>query len=561
MTTASAREAVILRALATRVDADDAEAQNNLGALLVARGLVREGADAFVAARRRDPSLTVALRNLEVAVAQSGELAARAEALRSAAFADPERRDGWLALARWHAALAHEAEALEAADSLLALDPTDAEASALAIAVLLDAGRPDDAAARAQAAVAHAPLEARWRRLLAHAQYHGGRYADALASCQDALRCDPDDADAQLLQAFVLGDLGRTDEARRALRTAVLLQPSLGRTEPNRALDDYDARRFESLAPGRQAARRSGRMFVPVDTVPAAHTIGVAARALGFGAAATASFRVAATGDAAAPSIEALAELALDAGDPAEALGRVEALLADAPGRASLWNARGVALHHLGRLDEAETSYRRAGAGAGTEAVATNNLAVVLAQTGRVRDALVTLLPLVAAPSPSRAARLNVARLFAQGAHPAQALPHYQGLLAEDPQDAEAWRGAATVLARLGRLEEARTAGTRLVHLRPGDAAARAELDDVRVRLGEVASALDEPPSAGSAATPPAFWLLTRRAGGVLATLPATAVEPEAVHSATPPFRFDPSRLDVLFAALRSPRRAGTGAR
>lgn len=551
MRIATPREAAILRGFAARVDAADADALNNLGVLFAQRGLMPEAAEALISARRLDPSLVVAQRNLEVVLAQGGALATRGDRLRDDAFAHPERREAWLALARWHAAVGHEVEALEAADSLLALDPADPTATALAIEVLLEAGRPDDAALRASDAIRREPTVGRWRRLLADARYHAGRYAEALAATQEALQCDPDDADALLLQAFVLGDLGRVDEARRVYRSAVLLRPAIGRGEANRSLDEYDPRRFEALAPGRQAQRRSGRLLVPDEATPAAHTIGLAARALGHGSAATAAFQQVLATEASPSSGEALAELALDAGDAATAFARYDALCATAADRAEWWTGRGVALHQLGRLGEAEASYRRALACKADALPASNNLAVVLAQRGQAREALVMLLTAVEAAPALSALRVNLARALALGSEPALSLAQYERVLQSDPEEADAWYGAGTVLQRLGRLEDALHAYARAVQVRPGFTAAATALTSVRARLGEPG---DVASSSGHLPPPPAFRLLVAR-GTACVTL-STRAEP-ADRAPVPAFQLDSAALDALFRALRRPSDRG----
>ena len=552
MRAATPHEAAILRGFAARVDAEDADALNNLGVLLVQRGLVADGVAALVAARLRDPMLVVAQRNLEVALARGGAVSAQGEALRAEAFAHPERREAWLTLARWHVALGHEAEALEAADSLLALDPADATATALAIGVLLEAGRPEDAALRAEAAIDREPTVARWRCLLAEARYHVGRYTEALQAGQDALRCDPDAADAHLLLAYVLGDLGRGDEAHRAFQSAVLLRAAIGRGDANRALDEYDPRRFEALAPGRQAQRRSGAMLVAPDAVPAAHLIGVAARALGHGRAAAAAFHQVLETDESPQSAEALAELALDAGDAEAAFRRYDALCEAQTDRAAWWNGRGVALQQLGRLAEAESSYRRALSGDATDLPATNNLAVVLAQRGRLREALVTLLAAVEAAPSSAPLRLNLACALAMGPHPALALPHYRTVLTTDAEDADAWYGAGTVLARLDRSEDAVAAFARAVQVRPELRAASDALAIARARVGDA----PEPTAGGRASAPvlPDFRLLVERAVGHR-SLPLTAVTPE--HRPPVPFAPTAAELDAHFSSLQRTGRGG----
>ena len=63
----SERDRAVLRGFASRVDANDAGAHNNLGVLYYNKGMLDEAVTAFINALRIDPRMTTAERNLHIA--------------------------------------------------------------------------------------------------------------------------------------------------------------------------------------------------------------------------------------------------------------------------------------------------------------------------------------------------------------------------------------------------------------------------------------------------------------------------------------------------------------
>ena len=68
----SERDRAVLRGFASRVDANDAGAHNNLGVLYYNKGMLDEAVTAFINALRIDPRMTTAERNLHIAWRETG---------------------------------------------------------------------------------------------------------------------------------------------------------------------------------------------------------------------------------------------------------------------------------------------------------------------------------------------------------------------------------------------------------------------------------------------------------------------------------------------------------
>src|SRR5439155_1651798 len=67
--------------------------------------------------------------------------------------------------------------------------------------------------------------------------------AEALQALEKAVELNPDNAHAHYLMAFVLGDMGRHQEARAASKRAIQLNPPLARAQTNLSLERYNAER------------------------------------------------------------------------------------------------------------------------------------------------------------------------------------------------------------------------------------------------------------------------------------------------------------------------------
>jgi protein O-GlcNAc transferase len=128
------------------------------------------------------------------------------------------------------------------------------------------------------------------------------------------------------------------------------------------------------------------------------------------------------------------------------------------PGAVDSWINRGVALRELGRLPEAEASYRRALALAPADAVAVNNLANVVGSQGRAGEA-VELYRRAVELDPAYAdakANLGVALRDAGGADgEAQALTLLETAIADHPGNVHIINAYGNTLRQAGRIDEA----------------------------------------------------------------------------------------------------------
>ena len=122
------RERAILQSFAARIDAEDAGAHNNLGVLYFTKGLIDAAADEFAHALDRDPKMTVAQRNLEIACMSTGLYGRRVSELTERIAQGDAALDARRSLARLHLLLGEHADAITQFDALVNADPTDAEA-------------------------------------------------------------------------------------------------------------------------------------------------------------------------------------------------------------------------------------------------------------------------------------------------------------------------------------------------------------------------------------------------------------------------------------------------
>ncbi len=234
-------EAAIAR-LVSATDIGDAAAQNNLGVVLQRAGRTADAQRAFGRAVALDGGMSIARRNLR-SLAPDTTLASAAGWAR--VRADATDADAWRALVRHHTARDEFEAAGDALTRWEAASPTIVAPALERARWALDAGRPDEALAaiaRARAgAGSHArtgdvALFAMLDLLEARAAYQCGDATRALAAVERARAVTPDDAEAELLRSFVLGELGATAAAAVSRARAADLDPALARVDPGLAL-------------------------------------------------------------------------------------------------------------------------------------------------------------------------------------------------------------------------------------------------------------------------------------------------------------------------------------
>ncbi len=127
--------------------------------------------------------------------------------------------------------------------------------------------------------------------------------------------------------------------------------------------------------------------------------------------------------------------------------------------RADLADLLHQALHHhgAGDLGRAEALYLKVLAGLPQQPVASCNLAAILAETGRPREAQRQLEKLLKASPDMAAAHALTARLLRHEDKATRALFHFRRALALDPDDMSIWLDTIAALGKLGRVDEAET--------------------------------------------------------------------------------------------------------
>lgn len=214
---------------AVRLAPGDAQAHNNLGALLIARGELEEGQREVQAALALDPAYRDAQNNQGVALERQGRTQEAEQAYERAAG---RGRGHATALAnlgtlRWRAG--DRAGAVRDWQRARQLDPALAEAG---VNLLVTSGLgPEEALARLEAEAARegAPASVRVLALRARAAQLAAAqdWAGALVLLEQAQRLTPWDARVLNDLAVACDQLGRDREALSHLRAALELEPGL----------------------------------------------------------------------------------------------------------------------------------------------------------------------------------------------------------------------------------------------------------------------------------------------------------------------------------------------
>jgi len=371
-------DAAPLRAMAERLDPRDAAAFNNLGVLYASRGMYAEALDVLLHAVTLDPRLRIAMRNLEIVSACPGAIARRLEELTARLDYHPRDRGARLERARLDRVTGHVADAIHMLDGLLAENPEDGDA-------LFERGlieqRNGDLRRAEQwfTRAVDSDCRADARVYLAEVLYQRGQNEQALAELDRHLAHAFDHAEAHRVRAFILGDMGRLEEAQAASRLAMALNPVLDTIEANLALDVTGV-----------PTPVTASAVQPADTLTH-YNLGLAFRQRGYLVEARREFDLAQQqGEDPLRVLHALAELDLVDGHAEMAQSRLELLLVEQD-QPRWWTEHGVALHLAGNVTAAIESYRRALRLDPRGALAWNNLGVALADAGdrsAARDAV-----------------------------------------------------------------------------------------------------------------------------------------------------------------------------
>ena len=538
----SPRDEEILRSLVDRIDPDDAGAHNNLGVVFYQKGLIDDAIRAFERALELDPRLDVARANVELAYLDSGHFRERVESLRARIRRDPDDADAKDALARTYLLAGRPEEAAREWARLLKDRPDNAALHMKLAYARAQEGRRLEAVALVERALMREPGLPALHLQRAELLHEAGEGRAAEAAVRRSLELDRESARGYLLLARILEAKGSEDEAAEALKRATQLDPGIAYEEQHLSLERYLAGRGRSGRPeavdaslGRLARasqmRRAGRLD-----------------------AAAAELERAVAVDDAFEARQALAEVRLLQGRPEDAVEVYGALLEAEDSSPKLWNEWGVALHRLGRIDEAIGAYRNAVARDHRYVLAWNNLGVARAQLGEDAPAERALRKAgEGATTPEVLWNLG---LFANlRGDVREAVELYTEAVRRDETVAESWNRLGGALFQADRREEAREALERALELDPELAEARYQLGFVLSALGDFKGALRETKRAlarASVLPVPRYQLLVdvRFEAGSIPAPDAEVDDEVAAGQPIPSFEFDPTQLDAAFDAL-----------
>ena len=204
---------------------DDAQAQNNLGIVLVDLGRLDDAMASYRRALALKPDYAEAHYNLGIVLADLGRLDGALASYRQALALKPDDAQAHSNLGNVLKDLGRFDDALASCRQALALKPDDAQVHNNLGIVLKDLGRFDDAMASYRRALALKTDYAEAHYNLGIVLTDLGRLDDALASYRRALAFDPDNADVLHNLGLALQDQGRLEEALALLRHALKLKP------------------------------------------------------------------------------------------------------------------------------------------------------------------------------------------------------------------------------------------------------------------------------------------------------------------------------------------------
>ena len=374
---------------------------------------------------------------------------------------------------------------------------------------------------------------------LGEVAYSRGLNEEALSLLQRAVALDAKNHEALHLLGFVLGDMGRHDEAREATRHAIQLNPSLS-LAPAQSRERYVGK-----------AQRDAQLEAKAARLEHFH-VGLAFREKGYHAEAIGEFQLALRHGEDRDLVEqAMAEAYLLSGDSASALHLYDALLTRKPESPKFWNERGVALHQGGRYAEAQESYRRAITCDPNYAPSLNNLGVALYHTGDSASAFDAFQRAIDGSSVPVKALLNQALLLYKGKRLQQSIEAYRRALQLESENPAAWNGIGLVLVELKKFHDARAAFARAIQARPKFAEARYNLSFALSNLGNFEAALRETKLALELDP----YYVAQKFGLAIDLQnedPNLAIHPDLTGEERPDvrvedFAFDPSVLDTLF--------------
>ena len=375
--------------------------------------------------------------------------------------------------------------------------------------------------------------------LLAETLYNRGLHEEAMRSVKRSIELNPENPDALYLIGFILGDLGRGEEAAEANRRAVMLNPTLVRAQANLSLETY---------------RHEVTPSHPQRTSASAHiTLGRALRQKGYFQEALREYEKAMEGgEGNAEVLMAMLELYLLQRNTGAAIATADRFAREFSATAKTWNGRGVALQLESRHAEAEQSYTRALEIDSSYPFAHNNLGVLLWHKSDTKGAINSFRRALHTPNPPVEARLNLALGLFRRKHTELALEAYRQVLSSAPEHPVAWNGIGLILVDLEKYSDARNAFARAIQANPDFAEAHYNMSFTLSNLGDFAAALRETKRAlalDPMYTPQKLELaieLPHEEIRLTVAPPITEKDESVDH--VEDFHFDPAIIEALFA-------------
>ncbi|CAN5780211.1 hypothetical protein BH23GEM9_BH23GEM9_28140 [soil metagenome] len=541
----SRRDIELLRALARRINPQDAGAHNNLGVVFYNKRLYDEAIRHFERALELDPRMQVAERNLLICYFGTGHLERLTKELHRQLDRNPGDEVVRDELARTLHNSGDFAGAIEQLRELLKARPDDALLHQRIARAALRRGDLDGALLALRSAEALDPATARVQFMIGEVLYQRGLTAEARAALERAIELDSGLAEAHHLLAFVYGEEGKAELAAQMAARATELNPSLGKAEAGLSLDSYSTARYEELIGEKTPGVAEGGEL-------AHYNLGLAFRQKALYDEALREFRLASErGEDSFLVQQAQAEMLLLRGGSGEALELYQQLIRHEPSSPKLWNELGVARHQAGELEEAEDAYRRALDIDPDYALAWNNVAVVRHHR-EAPDAESAFLSAVREGRALTDVWRNQALMLHRTGRREESVAAYGKALDADPGSAHARTGLGILLMEMGRPEEARTQLLQAVELDPSLAEARYNLAFAHSALGDYQAALRETKLAlelNPYIPEPRFRLLIDlhfEAAGVFAPELDAATHYDSAET-VPSFHFEPGELDVVF--------------
>ena len=261
---------------------------------------------------------------------------------------------------------------------------------------------------------------------------------EAAVHVEEALRLEPDLAEAHNNRGILWHRQGRIAEALAEYERAASLEPGLARAHNNRCLALTQLGRLPEALTACETA-----LALDPDYPEALYHSGAVLQMVGRAGQATARFERA---------------VELD------------------PTYAEVHYQLGLARQRAGRLDDAVRQYRIAAELRPRFAEAHNDLGLVLAQTGRLEEAVVAFTRAIEARPAFADASFNLANTLLALGRLDEAVPHFEAALVIRPDDAAAHNNLGVALLELGRAREAAPHFREALRLAPNLGQARENL-------------------------------------------------------------------------------------